>query len=222
VAARSACAPREPPCGRSAARVGRSGAAPGDPAEQGRGACGTARARTSRRPRCWTGQVYGPGIRLELIRAHDGVVLRDADVTVGDGPDPHAPKRTIRRARRTDHLLVLLREGTIDQRQADAGEMLRNAMERSQRSMPVTPRSEGHVAPWDRTAISEQQLKAQRHVGSTLAALDESFTQAVLWVLNGGTIRGYAEFWHMRHTTAAELLRRGLGALADHYKLASR
>jgi hypothetical protein len=50
---------------------------------------------------------------------------------VGDAPDPHAPKRTIRRARRTDHLLVLLREGTIDQRQADAGEMLRNAMERS-------------------------------------------------------------------------------------------
>jgi hypothetical protein len=163
---------------------------------------------------------YGPGIRLEPIRAHDGALLRDADVTVGDGPDPEMPKRTIRRARRTDHILALLREGTIDRRQADAGELLRNAMERTQRSLAATSRSEVHVAPWNRTAISEQQLKAQRHVHSALAALDELATPAVLWVLNGRTIRGYAEFWHMRHTTAAELLRRGLGALADHYKLA--
>jgi hypothetical protein len=163
---------------------------------------------------------YGPGIRLGPVRAHDGAMLREADVVVGDAPDPHAPKRTVRRARRTDHLLALLREGTIDQRQTDAGELLRNAIERAQRSLPATSRSEVHVAPWDRTAISEQKLKAQRHVDSALAALDESVTPAVLWVLNGRTIRGYAEFWHMRHTTAAELLRRGLDALADHYKLA--
>ena len=80
---------------------------------------------------------YGPGIRLGPVRAHDGAMLREADVIVGDAPDLYAPKRTIRRARRTDHLLVLLREGTIDQRQADAGEMLRNAMEWSQRSMQL-------------------------------------------------------------------------------------
>jgi hypothetical protein len=45
-------------------------------------------------------------------------------------------------------------------------------------------------------------------------------TPAVLWIVLGGTIRGYAAFARVRHTTAAELLRRGLGALADHYKLA--
>jgi hypothetical protein len=164
---------------------------------------------------------YGPGIRLQPARAHDGTMLRDADVTVGDAPDPDMPKRTIRRARRTDHLLVLLREGTIDQRQADAGEMLRNAMERSQRSMPVTPRSEGHVAPWDRTAISEQQLKAGCHVRRALAALGGVARSAVLCIVrDGGTIRDYAAFAHVGHTTAAELLRRGLGALADYYKLA--
>ena len=139
---------------------------------------------------------------------------------MGDAPDPHIPKRTIRRARRTDHLLVLLREGTIDQRQADAGEMLRNAMERSQRSMPVTPRSEGHVAPWDRTAISEQQLKAGCHVRRALAALDDVTRPGVLCILRDGwTIRDYAAFAHVRHTTAAKLLCRGLGALADHYEL---
>jgi hypothetical protein len=37
----------------------------------------------------------------------------------------------------------------------------------------------------------------------------------------GQTIRDYAAFAHVGHTTAAELLRRGLGALADHYKLAT-
>ena len=161
---------------------------------------------------------YGPGIRLEPVRAHDGAMLREADVVVGDAPDPHAPKRTVRRARRTDHLLVLLREGTIDQRQADGGELLRNAIERS---MPVTPRSEGHVAPWDRTAISEQQLKARGHVRRALAALDDVARSAVLCIVRDGwTIRDYAAFAHVGHTTAAALLCRGLCALADHYRLA--
>jgi hypothetical protein len=45
---------------------------------------------------------------------------------------------------------------------------------------------------------------------------------AVLWVVrDGGTIRGCAAFAHVRHTTAADLLRGGFGALADHYRLAT-
>ena len=44
--------------------------------------------------------------------------------------------------------------------------------------------------------------------------------RGVGFVRDGGTIWGYAAFAHVRHTTAAERLRRGLGALADHYKLA--
>jgi hypothetical protein len=129
---------------------------------------------------------YGPGIRLEAIRAHDRVLLRDADVTVADTPDPDAPKVTLRRARHTDPLAVLKRVGTINARESEAGEKLRDAIERSQSSLPGVSRSEVHVAPWDRAAISEQQLKAERHVDSALAALDESVTAAVLWVLNGG------------------------------------
>jgi hypothetical protein len=57
-------------------------------------------------------------------------------------------------------------------------------------------------------------------VRRALAALDDVARPAVLWIVrDGGTIRGYAAFAHVRHTTAAELLRRGLGVLADHYKL---
>ena len=164
---------------------------------------------------------YGPGIRLEAIRAHDRALLREADVTVADAPDPDAPKVTLRRARRTDPLAVLIRAGTINAREREAGEKLRNAIERSQPSLPGMFRSEVHVAPQDRVAISERQLKAGCHVRRALAALDDVVRPAVLCIVrDGGTIRGYAAFAHVRHTTAAELLRRGLGALADHYRLA--
>jgi hypothetical protein len=164
---------------------------------------------------------YGPGIRLETIRARDGALLRDADVTVADTPDPDAPKVTRRRARRTDPLVVLLREGTIDRRQADASELLLKAIERSQPSLPGMFRSEVHVAPQDRVAISDRQLKAACHVRRALAALDDVARPAVLSIVRDGrTVRGYAAFAHVRHTTVANLLRRGLGALADHYKLA--
>jgi hypothetical protein len=164
---------------------------------------------------------YGPGIRLESMRARDGALLRDADVTVADTPDPDAPKVTLRRARRADPLAVLLREGTIDRRQADGGELLRNAIERSQPSLPGMFRSEVHVAPQDRVAISERQLKAGRCVRRALAVLDNVVAPAVLWIVrDGGTVGGYAAFAHVRHSTVVKLLRRGLGALADHYKLA--
>jgi hypothetical protein len=164
---------------------------------------------------------YGPGIRLEAICARDGALLREADVTVADTPDPDAPKVTRRRARRTDQLAVLKRAGTIDAREREAGEKLRNAIERSQPSLPGMFRSEVHVAPQDRVAISERQLKAGRCVRRALAVLDNVVVPAVLWIVrDGGTVGGYAAFAHVRHSTVANLLRRGLGALADHYKLA--
>jgi hypothetical protein len=58
-------------------------------------------------------------------------------------------------------------------------------------------------------------------VRRALAALDDVARPVVLCIVrDGGTIRDYAAFAHVRHTTAAELLRRGLGALADLYRLA--
>jgi hypothetical protein len=57
-------------------------------------------------------------------------------------------------------------------------------------------------------------------VRRALAVLDNVVAPAVLWIVHGGTIRGYAAFAHVRHTTVAELLHRGLDALADHYRLA--
>jgi hypothetical protein len=164
---------------------------------------------------------YGPGIRLEAICAHDRALLREADVTVADAPDPGVPKVTLRRARRTDPLEVLKRVGTINAREREAGERLRDAIEREQRSLPSVSRSEVHVAPWDRPTISERQLRACQDVRLAIAALDNVLAPAVMWIVRDrGTIRSYAAFAHVGHTTVANLLRRGLCALAEHYKLA--
>ena len=155
------------------------------------------------------GSDYGAGIRLKAIRARDGALLREADVTVADAPDPDVPRVTVRRARRTDPLIVLCRAGTIDQRQVDAGELLRAAMEASLPSMPGVTRSEVHVAPFLRATVSDRQLRACRTVRSAFLILGDKLP-VVVWILLGGTVGGYAAHARMRHTTAADLLRNGL------------
>jgi hypothetical protein len=165
------------------------------------------------------GNDYGAGIRLEAVYGHDGTLLREADVTVADAPDPHMPKVTVRRARRTDPLMVLHRAGTIDQLQVDAGELLRTAMEESLPPMPGVARSEVHVAPFLRGTFSDRQLRACQTVRSAFLVLGDKLP-VVVWILLGGTIGGYAARARMRHTTAAGLLQSGLDKLAQHFGLA--
>ena len=162
---------------------------------------------------------YGAGIRLKAIRTHDGTLLREADVTVADAPDPNLPRVTVRRARRTDPLIVLCRAGTIDQREVDAGELLRAAMEESLPSMPGVTRSEVHVAPFLRATVSDRQLRACRTVRAAFLILGDKLP-VVVWILLGGTIGGYAAHARMRHTRAADLLRDGLDRLVRHFGLA--
>jgi hypothetical protein len=162
---------------------------------------------------------YGHGIRLKPIRARDGTVLREADVVVADAPDPDRPKVTIRRARRTDSLIALFRSGTIDQRQVDAGELLRAAMEASLPTMPGVTRSDVHVAPLLRATVGDRQLRACRTVRSAFLILGAKLP-VVVWILLGGTIGGYATHAGMRHTSAAGHLRTGLDRLAHHFGLA--
>ena len=116
---------------------------------------------------------YGHGIRLVPIRGPDRAILREADVVVADAPDPDMPNVTVRRARRTDPLEVLKRAGTISAREREAGEKLRDAIEQSQPSLPGVFRSEIHVAPRNRVAITERQLKACQCVRRAVAALDK-------------------------------------------------
>jgi hypothetical protein len=54
-----------------------------------------ARARCVGRDRgVVSGSDFGPGIRLDAIRSHDGVLLREADVTVGDARRTHTRRRS--------------------------------------------------------------------------------------------------------------------------------
>ena len=167
------------------------------------------------------GRDYGPGLRLRPARGRRrGERLRDADVEIEEGPDPARPNATVRRARRSDPLVALLRAQTITIREFDAAGLLRDELQAAQTSIPCAGQSSIHVPPFQRIGISDRQVDAASASRRGLAAVGVLNRAAVLWIVLGGTIRGYAAFARVRHTTAAELLRRGLCALADHYKLA--
>jgi hypothetical protein len=167
------------------------------------------------------GQDYGPGLRLRPARGrHRGERLREADVEIEDGPDPARPNNTVRRARRSDPLVALLRAGTITMREFDAAELLRDELQAAQTPIPCTGQSSIHVSPYQRIGISDRQVNATSASRRSLAAVGVLNRAVVLWIVLGGTIRGYATFAHVRHTTSAEQLRSGLVALAEHYQLA--
>jgi hypothetical protein len=160
---------------------------------------------------------FGHGIRLEAIVSGDTVV-READISIEDAPDPRNPRIIVRRARRTDSLHVLWRMGTIDHRQIDAGERLRWSMERSLAPLPGIAQSEVHTSPFSRVVIAQGQLKAVRQVRHAGEAMGRCRT-AVLWILMGGSINGLAAWARCHKTTASELVQDGLDLLADHYGL---
>ena len=114
---------------------------------------------------------------------------------------------------------MLYRAGSIDRCQVEAGERLRTAMEASEPPMPGVARSEVHVAPFLRATIGDRQLKACRSVRAAFLILGDRLP-AVVWILLGGTIGGYAAPARMRKATAADLLRDGLDKLVRHFGLA--
>ena len=178
-------------------------------------------ARVGRDDGVQHGRDYGPGLRLRPARGRRrGERLREADVEIEDGPDPAQPDNTVRRARRSDPFVALLRARSITAREFDAAELLRDELQSAQPSIPCTGQSSIHVLPFQRIGVSDRQVDAAGASRRGLAAVGVLNRAAVLSIVLGGTIRGYAAFAHVRHTTAAELLRRGLGALADHYRLA--
>jgi hypothetical protein len=164
------------------------------------------------------GRDYGPGIRLVPIRARgQREALRQADVVVEDGPDPERPNRTTRRAKRLDPLIALRDMGAVTKRQVEAAELLRSQLEASPAAMPSASQCEIHTAPFGRGGPSDWQLKNCTWARKAIAAMAAVDQPVVLWVVVGGTIRGFARWRRCRHTTASRMLSSGLDALADHY-----
>jgi hypothetical protein len=161
---------------------------------------------------------FGHGIRLEPIVAH-GVTLRESDVEVGYCGDVANPRHLIKRARRSDPLACLLRIGTIDQRQFDAGERLRRALEKAVPSFPIAAQSEVHTAPFWRDNVAAGQVKAVTTVRLSVEAVGMVRWPAVLWTCLGGSLSGYAAFAHCAKASASARLCEGLDRLADHFGL---
>ena len=146
-----------------------------------------------------------------------GAVCRgDGGIVWEYGADPRCPNQVVRRARRVDPLWTLYHCGGITGRGYDAGEELRNLLERMEPSV-CSGGSEVHVAPYLRAAISTGQIGATREAREALERLDADQRAATAWVCLGGTVDGLALRRRIRRASAAAHVASGLDTLADHF-----
>ena len=175
-------------------------------------------ARVGRDDGVQHGRDYGPGLRLRPARGRRrGERLREADVEIEDGPDPARPNNTVRRARRSDPLVALMRAGTITTREFDAAELLRDELQSAHASIPCTGQTSIHVQPFRRTGISDRQVNAAGASRRAMAAVAIANRAVVLWIVLGGTVEGFALYARTRRAPCGERLKAGLDELADHY-----
>jgi hypothetical protein len=164
------------------------------------------------------GRDDGPGLRLRPARGRRrGERLREADVEIEDGPDPVRPNDTVRRARRSDPLVALMRARTISAREFDAAELLRDELQSAQASIPCTGQSLIHVQPFRRTGLGDRQVNAAGASRRAMAAVAVVNRAVMLWIVLGGTVEGFALYARTRRVPCGERLKAGLGELADHY-----
>jgi hypothetical protein len=67
--------------------------------------------------------------------------------------------------------------------------------------------------------MTDWQLANRGMVREAMDAVAAQHRPVVLWTVAGGNVAGFASFTRLRHTTASERLKAGLGELADHYRL---
>jgi hypothetical protein len=139
------------------------------------------------------------------------------DVTVISAPDPDAPNRTIRRARRVWAPDVLLANGTIQQEHHAAATRLHDAY-----ALGVLGARERLAIFIDRTgtpaAFGDAQLAAARDYREAAQAVGIVAMSALSWcVLSYGTVGGWAACrgWHQQR--AQGYLIAALDRLAEHY-----
>jgi hypothetical protein len=198
-------------------------------AEEGRAAVARA-ARVGRDLGVIDRADFGPGILLQALWER-GRRLRGPEVAVEhDVAEPDRPNRRMRRARRVDPLDALARvdpatgRRTIDRRQYEAAERLRDDAERAEAMTGGAGFGEAHVDCSLTTGrVDLARLKALAALRCAIAAMrrgadGELACTVVTWVvLGGGTIEGYARHARMRRAAVPALLCAGLDRLADHY-----
>jgi hypothetical protein len=192
-------APRAPPPVISAARSSRA----------------SKRARLPVHRRDWSGVDFGPSLRRRAVRDHAGLVLREPDVELTEGPDPAAPNRSVRRAVRSDPVAAMLRSGSITGDEADAVETLRTYLEHLAPAMVGGGVPSSRASPYAREGLPIAQIVAATCVRRCQAALGNHWPP-VLWTCLGGSASQFAAFSRVRKATALEAIRDGLAALAEH------
>jgi hypothetical protein len=163
--------------------------------------------------------------RIQRVGRDHGVVnLCDqghsarADVEVDlDAADPANPDSRIRRAYRTDPLAVLRKRKTISDRQFDAAEALRSDIEAAMPGLAGAAQSEVHLAPWDRAAVHDSQIKAAAAVRLAMAGMVGRRRLVLMWMVCGGTLGGICVYAGITQRTAVEQLQIALDVLVSHY-----
>ncbi|HJZ19568.1 MAG TPA: hypothetical protein VJ226_01340, partial [Bradyrhizobium sp.] len=116
------------------------------------------------------GQNFGHSVRQTAIYSHNGELLRAADVEIVDAGDVRNPNSILRRARRTDPLETLMRVGTINGRDYEAGEILRQDLERQGAKLPAGTMPARPSPPWNRVGVNDAQREAMFAVREALDA----------------------------------------------------
>lgn len=160
---------------------------------------------------------YGPNIRRKAVRSRSGLLLREADVTVEEGPDPNDPKIKVRRARRTDPLRRLLDTNSITKRQYDAAEVLRGHIEDAEPNMGGGAVGGCSTSPFTRIPVTSGMLWARDRQREGLAAVAAADRLTLCWLIAGGSIGGFCIYGRRSHHWVTASLRRALDALADLY-----
>jgi hypothetical protein len=159
----------------------------------------------------------GPSIRRMDIKGRDNEVLREADVITERATDPDAKHYEFHRARRADVLTTMFKLGSIEKREQQAGEQLRDDVALAFERIPSGLRIKVPSSPFLRVALHDEQLRYRDRVKAAYAAVGKDDWGILLWIVDYGSITAYAVRAKRRPATVSDSLHSGLKALADFY-----
>ena len=161
---------------------------------------------------------YGPAVTRD-DRGAIHVLRGAAEIEIVDRPDPDAPQRTVRGARRYDALDDMRRRGSISESELVAAERFRTDCAQAAGARG------GFDGAGGRTGFnpssygpSDAQIDAQTRARKAWQAIGMTASGVMAWVLLGNaSLRSYVAGNNVSKGAASKSLRDGLARLADHY-----
>lgn len=132
-----------------------------------------------------------------------------------DAPDIDNPNRTIRRQRRYDPLVVLLKKGEIEQPHWIAADRFRVCYALAEGAREGA--DAGRLAPWQRCHYSAKAADARAEVTTSIQAVGQRLGAVfVASVMLCQPVRAMERELSMRNGTGADRIREALDLLARH------